>query len=268
MKYLSSYLSLLFLTFLATEILGAPTTWYEVEILIFEHLPPKTRVSGTGLSNPAPLDLSRALKLPSTGTQTLTEEGTSLFPLPSRTWKLTGIEQRLHQSSRYRNLLHRSWNQPATFPQGARPVYLRLPASELSSRRGETIPETEPTSSPREYPGPQLEGTATLSQGRFLQISLDLRYRHSSKATLPGAEEEASQPPPPGRYFRLTESRRIHIQELHYFDHPLLGVLVQVRPGNAPHADNLSTPKTFPLEATAVQEMLPDEAGKAIKPGE
>ncbi|QBQ55065.1 CsiV family protein [Nitrosococcus wardiae] len=267
MKYLS-YLSFLLLTFLATEALGAPATWYEIEILIFEHLTQNTRVSGTGLSNLASLDLSHALKLPSTGTQTLAEESAGLFPLPSRTWKLTGIEQRLHQSSRYRNLLHRSWSQPATFPQGARPVYLRFPASTPSDRREETAPETKLTSSPREYPNPQLEGIIKLRQERFLQISLDLRYRHPSKTTLSGAEEEVYQPPPPGRYFHLTESRRIHIQELHYFDHPLLGVLIQVRPGSAPNANDLSTPKTFPLEATAVQEILPDEAGEAIKPGE
>ena len=41
-------------------------------------------------------------------------------------------------------------------------------------------------------------------------------------------------------YARLTESRRVRLNEIHYFDHPLFGLIVQV-----------SLLKTAPSEARA-----------------
>lgn len=261
---------------MATSPLEAAAPWYEIEVLIFEHLAPGTRTSKTGLSDLSPLDFNRALRLPSPEAKTAVEESADLFPLSSRTWKLTDLEQRLHQSSRYRSLLHRSWSQSPASPQRARPVYLRFPPPEPSSR-GETSPAANAEASPRgripfpsQYLRPELAGTIKLSQERFLHLSLDLRYWQPSEAALQELEEGIYQTPPSGSYFRLAESRRVRIQEIHYFDHPLFGVLVQIRQGNPPDADNPSSPKTFPLGATAVQEMLPEgnEAGEAITPEE
>jgi hypothetical protein len=41
-------------------------------------------------------------------------------------------------------------------------------------------------------------------------------------------EAETGQSPEHADYVRLTESRRVRLKELHYFDHPLFGVIVQV----------------------------------------
>jgi hypothetical protein len=35
---------------------------------------------------------------------------------------------------------------------------------------------------------------------------------------------------------RLTEQRKVRFRELHYFDHPLLGVIVRVTPYHIPMA--------------------------------
>jgi hypothetical protein len=58
-----------------------------------------------------------------------------------------------------------------------------------------------------------LDGTVSLTQGRFLHLGLDLRWQ-------PGEVLEAE----------LQQRRRLRTREEHYFDHPRLGVLAVVQP--------------------------------------
>jgi hypothetical protein len=62
-----------------------------------------------------------------------------------------------------------------------------------------------------------LYGTLTLHRGRFLHVDVDLEL----------SEMSATFSPVPSA-FRLTETRRFRTSELHYFDHPNLGVLVKI----------------------------------------
>jgi hypothetical protein len=59
------------------------------------------------------------------------------------------------------------------------------------------------------------------------------------------------------RLFRLTESRRMRSRELHYFDHPLFGVMVEVRPVELPEAAAAAPVATKPAAA----EVKKDESG-------
>ena len=103
-----------------------------------------------------------------------------------------------------------------------------------------------------------LFGTVSLRWNRFLHLALDLVYRsqreekHLAKQQLadlfPLAEasataEQAGQdttparerpPAEPAGQFHLRESRRIRTNTLYYFDHPLFGVLVRVKPLELP----------------------------------
>jgi hypothetical protein len=67
-----------------------------------------------------------------------------------------------------------------------------------------------------------------------MYVDVDLAYQPEN---LPGllASRAGSQAPsgdplvnPETEFVRLTETRQIKLEELHYFDHPLFGVLVQV----------------------------------------
>lgn len=57
----------------------------------------------------------------------------------------------------------------------------------------------------------QIEGTVKLRQARFLDVDVDLIYAIGTE-----------------KYARLQESRRMKLKELHYFDHPLFGAIIQV----------------------------------------
>lgn len=62
------------------------------------------------------------------------------------------------------------------------------------------------------------EGTLRIDRQRFLHVYPDI---HLFKAT--GAEQA-------GQTIRMQESRRMRSEELHYIDHPVLGMLVLFRP--------------------------------------
>jgi hypothetical protein len=246
LKYFHLFLYLLLL--ITPEALSDSPTWYEVEILVFEHLTPNTRdLELTSLEPRLPTSEPIG-KSPSAETHAPSQETVANpLPLPPRVWKLTDIAQHLNKSSHYRTLLHQAWKQIATAYQQAPSVTLRLP-----------FPENTP-GNPLD---PQLEGSIILSRGRFLHLALDLLYRYLPPASmLPRPEEDSANS---SLHVRLTQSRRIRIQELHYFDHPRFGVLAQVRQSAAPGANTRGgAPKTFPLEATPAEEIPPEEAGES-----
>jgi hypothetical protein len=68
--------------------------------------------------------------------------------------------------------------------------------------------------------------------GRYLHVALDLLYRHPAMRTdgmnADGQPIEAMRTALQG--YRLNETRRIKLGEVHYFDHPAFGALVLVAP--------------------------------------
>ena len=72
----------------------------------------------------------------------------------------------------------------------------------------------------------QLDGTVQLYSRRYLHLALDLRWTQLiDGGTAPAGE---LLPETTLRSFRLQESRRMRRGQLHYFDHPRFGVLVEV----------------------------------------
>ncbi|MFO7592486.1 MAG: CsiV family protein [Pseudomonadota bacterium] len=64
---------------------------------------------------------------------------------------------------------------------------------------------------------PGLSGTLTLILSRYLHIETDLLYRETEE-----------------HVYRLEQSRRMRSGELHYLDHPVLGIAIEVRRAEAP----------------------------------
>ncbi|MDH5229772.1 MAG: peptidoglycan binding protein CsiV [Gammaproteobacteria bacterium] len=102
-------------------------------------------------------------------------------------------------------------------------------------------------------------GAVTLRRGRYLHLSVDLIYRAQEKQVLPPMETEVDKPPSEQELFpmqnlnsdnqptedevaivylntdpttiagfRLKESRRVRLNKLYYFDHPLFGFITRV----------------------------------------
>jgi Peptidoglycan-binding protein, CsiV len=130
---------------------------------------------------------------------------------PSNTFLLASEDGRLQRSNVYRVVFHRAWIQPVPDRDRLRPVLIQI----------------------RETSGgpPRIEGIIGVTRGRYLHLDAKLWYAvHTNQAAVDsiGADEPL--------YMELREERRMRSGELHYLDHPKLGVLARVDPIAPPDA--------------------------------
>jgi len=152
----------------------------------------------------------------------------------------------LRKNPRFKVLLHTSWFQAAFDADHKRAVYLH---DKLPLPYKETGSEIRPMNVDSEGPeGQSLFGTVRVYVSRFLHVDLDLIYRVAQQVTYYEKLDEMKNAmflvPENGQFnatgepittvamhgYRLNESRRIKSRELHYFDHPLFGVLLYATP--------------------------------------
>lgn len=95
----------------------------------------------------------------------------------------------LERNGQYRVLVHQRWRQVAEEKSASKPMWLRNADG-------------------------QMEGSFRFYMSRFLHVDLDLVLRDNGDAA--------------GVNYRLAEHRRVKSQDLLYFDHPKLGVLVRI----------------------------------------
>lgn len=88
----------------------------------------------------------------------------------------------------------------------------------------------------------ELEGTVGVTLGRYLHFRADLNYHAPGLGLEPVSIPFAASGPvlptdleAPGlRHMRLSESRRMRSDEVHYLDHPKLGLVVRIDPVTIP----------------------------------
>lgn len=169
-------------------------TWYRVEIIVFERPSPSAGAGERWPGNPGSPGWENAATLQPAGAGR--GKPVPFERLPSKDYQLGPHWWSLSRGrSGTEPLLHRAWVQPVRGERGAVPVYLSL---------SDTSPGSEF--------GQRLEGTVRIRRGRFLHADLDLVLRRRD-----------------GTY-RMQESRRMRSGELHYIDHPILGVLMKITP--------------------------------------
>ena len=85
----------------------------------------------------------------------------------------------------------------------------------------------------------RLDGTARLRVSRFLHLDLDIEFREPAAAGTPQpvaiSATSAATGPDPGtptatayQVYTIRQSRQVKIQDLHYFDGPVIAVLALV----------------------------------------
>lgn len=167
---------------------------YQVEVVVFAHVAADS--DGEQWVDEAGLPDQGGAALLATGAEA---GGITVTPLPATSQHLGGVVAALRKGGRYRTLFHSSW----MHPEGGRVrgVFISRPAAGSA-------------------PGAAAEilGNVRLRVTRFLHADVDLAYFAPTLATVGAA----------ATHVRLQESRKIRLNEVHYFDHPLFGVLLQV----------------------------------------
>lgn len=120
--------------------------------------------------------------------------------------KLGNEYRRLVSSRAYEPLLHAAWVQPG------------LPEAEATPFHLKTLGVLNPS------------GTVKVHLSRFLHVTLDLTYQSSSSTAPAAASLDGLDEIVVGQKYRLSATRSARSGELHYFDHPVFGVLVRVTP--------------------------------------
>lgn len=183
------------------------TPWYEIELIVFRQPDPTGLDAELHPVDPPPPEAEQVVTLRQL-------QGGATLPyamLDSGELQLGAVYQRLQDSGRYQPLLHIGWRQPG-----------------LSSAEAASVaipPEWQPWGNALR---PPLHGLIRFQQDRFLHFAVDLRYRPEPAFDAVSFSEGTLDVEPQPTYVHQ-QSRRVRTGELHYLDHPALGVLVQVR---------------------------------------
>lgn len=248
------------LIFLLCSLLIAPvhaateTPWYEIELIAFARNAEDGGQSENWPQEPGSPDWSTAhaiqTELPSSleaRTQDVATPPSSFILVPEAGYQLSGATRQLKRTAgRMEPLLHLAWRQPVQNRDSAEPVYIQSP-SYIQASTG--------------YPQPsRLEGTVKISLSRYLHVDLDLLLREQIAAHDPSSQPSlGSYTTATSNYrsYRMQDHRRMRSNELHYIDHPLMGVLVEIRPFEAPEPKPAPPSAPIPLPKTAAPTTEP-----------
>lgn len=216
---------------LLSVLLGLPgmaaARWYQVDVVVFRHnvestagaeqWPAMTELPDFSDSMDLITDLPAMADEPAE-TQMPGGAGPIAFKALDRNERgLNDAERRLRNSSEYAPMLSAAWRQPSFGVSGAKRVHLSdidtrgVTASRQGADNESGVATVALT--------PRIEGAVMVKVARQMSVDVDFIYDHD------------------GTPVRLKASRSMKLREVHYFDHPLFGVLVQVVPFDLPEED-------------------------------
>jgi hypothetical protein len=191
----------------------ASANWYQVEMIVFEHLYPDT-AGEQWFSNQGLPDITNSVELV---TDQLRER-VAYQVLPSGRYKISGVYSALKSSRDYRPIMHIAWQQPGLTRSRAKYVHIRR-------MEGLSNPDSIQEGLVK------IDGTVRLRGGHFLYLDIDLAYFLNAlpESMINSAMINENVTNQLSDHTRLSESRKVKLNELHYFDHPLFGVITWVR---------------------------------------
>lgn len=136
---------------------------------------------------------------------------------------LADYASKLKRSSQYNILLHQSWQQTGLNDTDA--ISIQINSTDTDSFGKKKVPLFN--SNNNKKPHSNIQGSLKLILGRYLHIHTDLHYKR-----LKPTHKLTSSPVINNVYseFQIKSHRRMRSNEIHYIDHPLLGILIKVSP--------------------------------------
>ncbi|MBA2409171.1 MAG: hypothetical protein H0V62_05175 [Gammaproteobacteria bacterium] len=229
---------------------NAQTTAYQVELLVFSHL--DASIAGGSPAQPFS-GPSSMLELAET------QAGDDFRALGSDAFTLSAAASILAGSAGYHVIEHVAWRQPGWSENAAMSVHIHGGATHQSTHAPTLPPEATPNDAQFNvaYPYAQrqtsasfeeLDGTVKVALGQYLHVYTDLVYREPVTTTQGAQPVERSRPTASALFeYRVQNQRRMRSRELHYLDHPLVGVLIKITPSEeqpeAPESDVAPEPE-------------------------
>jgi peptidoglycan-binding protein CsiV len=206
-------------------------SWYQVEVIVFDRLYPD--LDGEQWQNEEFKIRDNMVELqPSNDIFNSDPELVPFMILDKKRNRMSGIYRVLKLSSEYRPLYHISWQQPASERRQSRYVHIQRLEGEGTTKVIKTTEVTEEPEFLEEFIMPDriVDGSIRIRSGFYLHADVDLSYFkqlppenkviRNSEESFSGLQEKT--------VIKLKESRKIKLNEIHYFDHPMYGVILQV----------------------------------------
>jgi peptidoglycan-binding protein CsiV len=219
-------ISLLFLSHTVTA-----ASWYQVEVIVFDRLNPN--LDGEQWQNEEYKTRDNMIELQAGDAVFNTDpELVPFMILDKNRNRLNGVYRVLRLSSEYRPLIHLSWQQAATKRRQSRYVHMQKLDGEEAMSVAETIESSEEPEFLEELimPDSIINGSIRIRSGFYLHADIDLSYFkdlppenkiiRTSEESFVGVSDKT--------VIKLKETRKLKLNEIHYFDHPMFGVILQV----------------------------------------
>lgn len=241
-KYLIlGFLSLSSINCLAIDYTDLPA--YEIEVVIFKFSDSRSAgnevwpdlVTTESLENSIELHNSTSLTL----TPGLDTKGYYYSKIPEDKFRLTEEAEKLVASGKYKILYHSAWIQPGLDKENAESIHIKATKniadlSVIDSLSPVTITDTEIDNSPslvnvsHEKPEDNiiLEGLIKVELGRYLHINFDLKYQRDLASGQSVINTSSLNTYKEIKFYPVKMHRRMRSKEVHYIDHPLIGILV------------------------------------------
>ncbi|MDH5570155.1 MAG: peptidoglycan binding protein CsiV [Gammaproteobacteria bacterium] len=230
MKVLTLFLVLF--VFLSNQ-LYASNTGYEVEIIIFENL---NHLYQDTENWPELLTIHNSDNYLATQTPAFTNDKQhhnkdAIFELvKNQNLRLDNLKEKLSNNSNHRVLYHSAWKQMGLDRDNAIPFEIDSRQYYTNSLQNDHINNSVPEKTINTY----VEGYVTLILSRYLHFNIDLTYyiKQENISEILIMNESNIVPSRFQQYdqFKIASERRMRSQEIHYIDHPLIGILVIATP--------------------------------------
>lgn len=271
-------------TSLSTQAQGRHEGWYQVEMLVFsrpsstseEQFPYNITLAyprqWVALKNPTPTAAASDATEPYTAPD-LTRE--PFWQLPAAERSLNDQAHRLVRAGGYQLLFHQAWRQPITSAQRAPAIiinagqsygkhqqlegtinlsvatYLKLRTNLWLTEFGVNVDSATQSRWPSLPLRPNYVAPETLvaQQAGTTSSANPLDNPLADWSNLSALEAEAADEPSPyipTHMVLMQEERDMRSGEIHYLDHPLLGIIIQITPYNAMNTGDTGATQTQP----------------------
>jgi hypothetical protein len=208
-----------------------PSREYKAELVLFEQLSTTSEqfFERSGKHEDGP-DLENAVEL-----STEAPPDGNFYLLPPTDMDLNSTVARLNKSSHYHVITHIAWKQPGLDKAAAKSVHIHGGLNYETQFPERLAPNTRADDNEAviESPPPatleQVDGTVKIVLARYLHVYTDLIFRKPVTTEYEYSDGQVLH----STFLRdvkVRTHRRMRSRELHYLDHPLLGILIQITP--------------------------------------
>ena len=160
-----------------------------------------------------------------------TAKSFGFIPLDKEIFELRNTAAALNKSGRYKVIKHIAWLQPGLAKEDALPIIIHAGKNYQNEfvERTYTSGNFNDQNNGKPSHVNELDGTVNIVLGRYLHLYTDLVYRRPFNLS-PDPRKN-----PLGKEriladFAVKSHRKMRSKTLHYIDHPLLGIIVEIRP--------------------------------------